>query len=275
MTTKAPSIISLGAGTQSTAMVVLAAQGRLGIDIDAAVFAKVGDDSERPHTMHYLREVLTPWAAERGLPVHEVYRTDQHGKRWTSLLDHSTSDDNKSISIPARMPEGMPGKRSCTADWKIGVVSKWLKQHGATKANPATVCIGISTDEAERAGPRHKIPTEVVEYPLIDLRLNRNDCTRIIREAGLPDPGKSACFYCPFQSPRSWAEMRRDDPAMFDAGQDIEDALNRKRQRLGHNPVYLTRYGKRLSDAIHTAEPTLFPSTGEDTEGCDTGGCFT
>ena len=268
-------IISLGAGVQSTAMVVLAAQGKLGLNIDAAVFANVGDDSERPETMAYLRDVLIPWADERGLPVHEIHRTRRDGTRWPTLLEHSLASDNRSISIPVRMPAGMPGNRSCTVEWKIKTVSKWLRANGATKTNPATVAIGISTDEIERAGRRTGVPTETAAYPLIDLGMSRSDCLTVIADAGLPNPGKSACFYCPFQSPRSWAEMRRDEPGQFAEAQAIEDALIAKRGDLGRDEVYLTRFGRRLSDAIHIAQPDLFSSIGEDTEGCDTGGCFT
>jgi hypothetical protein len=39
-------IISYGGGVQSTAMLVLAIRGQLGYQIDAALFANVGDDSE-------------------------------------------------------------------------------------------------------------------------------------------------------------------------------------------------------------------------------------
>ena len=40
-------VISYGGGVQSTALVVLAAQGKIG-HVDAALFANVGDDSEHP-----------------------------------------------------------------------------------------------------------------------------------------------------------------------------------------------------------------------------------
>lgn len=43
-------VISYGGGVQSTAMIVLAAQGKLGPVTDA-IFANVGDDSEHPQTL--------------------------------------------------------------------------------------------------------------------------------------------------------------------------------------------------------------------------------
>ena len=52
-------VISYGGGVQSTALVVLAATGRLG-KVDAALFSNVGDDSEEPATLRYVRMVSDP-----------------------------------------------------------------------------------------------------------------------------------------------------------------------------------------------------------------------
>ncbi len=57
-------IISYGGGVQSTALVILATQGRIGAT--HAIMANVGDDSENPATLDYVRNIITPWAAERG-----------------------------------------------------------------------------------------------------------------------------------------------------------------------------------------------------------------
>jgi hypothetical protein len=166
---------------------------------------------------------------------------------------------------------GAPGKRSCTADFKIRVISRWLEEHGATTDDPATVAIGISTDEIERLNNRRESRAEQVTYPLIDLGLSRQDCVNIITAAGLPVPPKSACYFCPFHRAQTWAEMRRDEPELFDRAQILEDVLNRRRDELGKDSVYLTRFGKRLTDAIAEAQPSLF----DGPEGCDEGWCWT
>lgn len=54
------SVISYGGGVQSTAMMVLAAQGELAVD--AMLFANVGNDSERKATLNYVRDVAIPFA---------------------------------------------------------------------------------------------------------------------------------------------------------------------------------------------------------------------
>lgn len=271
--------ISYGGGVQSTALVVLAATGRLdeiGLPTRDALFSNVGDDSEHPSTIDYVRNVITPWAADRGVTVHELHRERRDGTRET-LLDRLVQEGSRSLPIPVRMPDtGAPGNRSCTVDFKIRVVLKWLKAHGATADNPAQVCIGFSTDELHRASNKRPHPEEVPRYPLLDLGLSRTDCLRVIAAAGLPEPRKSACYFCPFHRRQTWAEMRRDEPALFWASQDIEDLLNRRRDELGKDHVYLTRYGRRLADAIPEAQPTL-PGLEHvyDDGGCDDGYCWT
>jgi hypothetical protein len=267
-------VISYGGGVQSTAMLVLAAQGKLGVDVDAALFANVGDDSEHPATLVYVREVAIPWAAERGLPVHMLDRVKRTGEVET-LMGRLMKEGSRSLPIPVRMPDtGAPGTRSCTKDFKIAVVGKWLKKHGANKHDPATVCIGISTDEITRVSNKRVEPYERPIYPLIDLGLDRSACQRVIAEAGLPVPGKSSCFFCPFHRPQMWSEMRRDEPELFFKAADLEATLISRRETLGRDPVYLTRFGKPITEAIKEAQDML-PGFSPDIDTCDSGYCWT
>jgi hypothetical protein len=262
-------VISYGGGVQSTAMIVLATQGQ--IDADVGLFSNVGDDSEHPATLAYVRDVMIPWAAERGHPVHELRRTKRNGETptlWQHLMAPS-----RSIDIPVRMANGAPGNRNCTQTYKLDVVRRWLRDHDAL---PAVLHIGISVDEIERAGRGRNDPGIERSYPLLGLGLSRNDCRQVIADAGLPVPPKSSCFFCPFHRPATWAEMRRDEPELFAKSQELEDTLNERRDALGKDHVYLTRFGRRLSDAIGVAQDQLFTGVGSDIgeAGCDEGVCF-
>lgn len=262
--------ISYGGGVQSTALVVLAAQ-RV-IDFPVALFSNVGDDSEHPATISYVREVAIPWAAEHGVTIHELHRTKRDGTTAT-LYQQLINGGSRSLPIPVRMSNGAPGNRSCTADFKIRVIAKWLKANGATNDDPATVAIGISTDEIERTNSRRREGHERVAYPLIDLRLTRSGCQQIITDAGLPVPPKSACYFCPFHRRATWAEMRRDEPDLFAKSVDLERTLNDRRAMLSKDPVWLTRFNKPLDEAIAEAQTPLFDLDGP--EGCDEGYCWT
>jgi hypothetical protein len=265
--------ISYGGGIQSTALVLLAIEGR--IDFEVALFANVGDDSEHPGTLTWVRDVMQPYAKERGFPIHELDRVRRDGTTET-LMGRLTKEGSRSLPIPVRMSNGAPGTRSCTADFKIAVVGKWLKANGADKNDPATVAIGISTDEIQRVGNKKVMPYETIVYPLIDLGWNRSRCTEYIRQMMGAIPPKSSCFFCPFHRPLTWAEMRRDEPDLFDKSADLEDLLNRRRKLLGKDPVWLTRFNRPLREAIGEAQDMLPEfATGPDIDTCDEGYCHT
>jgi hypothetical protein len=268
-------IISYGGGVQSTAMIVLAVQGKIQ-GVDAALFSNVGDDSEHPTTLRFVREIAIPWAAERGFPIH-ILQPVRRGEP-TSLYKEIANEGSRRDMIPVFGEQGNPMSRACTVDFKIRTIHRWLRANGATKKNPATVCLGISTDEIERAGRGKNASMEIREYPLLELGMNRTDCMQVIREAGLPVPPKSSCFFCPFHSELVWSELRRDDPELFDKAQQLEDIIQKRKTESGHRQVYLTRKGAlnrtRLSDTIAAAGDTLFGSEiGAD--GCDSGFCWT
>jgi hypothetical protein len=265
-------VVAYGGGVQSTALLVLAAQQRL--DIGTFLFANVGDDSEHPRTLQYVRAVAAPYAARHGIALHELHRYRRDGSVET-LYGRLTRPQSRSLPIPVRMSNGAPGTRSCTADFKIVVMGRWLKAHGATATNPAVVAVGISLDEWHRAHNRRSHPYETVTYPLLDRRLDRSACTRIIRDAGLPVPGKSACFFCPFTRPGTFAQMRRDDPDLFARACGLEDLLNARRRALGRDPVWLTRFNAPLADAVAAAQDPLPGLDVTDDATCDNGACFT
>jgi len=277
-------VVSYGGGVQSTALLVLAAQGY--IDFPTFLFANVGDDSEHPKTLRYVREVAFDYAAAHGIRIEELHRIPKRGisaGKVETLYGRLMREGSRSLPIPVRMSDtGAPGTRSCTADFKIRVVQRWVKEQGATANNPCITAIGISTDEYERATSRKREDYELLEYPLLHLEwrgrtgLSRGDCIEVIRSAGLPVPPKSSCYFCPFHRPSVWAEMRRDEPELFDKAAHLEATLNARRDKLGKDHVFLTRFGKPLPDAIAAAQAGLFDPGWDEDDGhrcgdvCDT-----
>jgi hypothetical protein len=269
-------VFSYGGGVQSTAALVLAANAA--IDFNVFLFANVGDDSEDPETLIYLADYAKPYAAEHGIELHELKRVRIRGQaagNVETLYGRLTRDGSRSLPIPVRMSNGAPGTRSCTTTYKIEVIGQWLRAHGAGEADKATVGVGISLDEIERVNARKAMPYETVTYPLLDHDppLRRLDCERVIRSAGLPVPHKSACWFCPFHRPHVWAEMRRDRPELFERACDLEDLLNLRRDELGKDHVYLTRFNRPLREAVPVAQAML-PLL-DDGPACDNGWCMT
>lgn len=271
--------VSYGGGVQSTALLVLAAQGR--IDFRTFLFANVGSDSEHPGTLVYIERYAAPYAAQHGIELIELDKRRVRGKyagQVETLYSRLMRDGSRSLPIPVRMSNGAPGIRSCTVTYKIEVIGAWLKAHGASEDNKAIVGIGISLDEIHRVNARRAMPYEIPAYPLLDLDppLRRQDCERIIRDAGLPVPPKSSCWFRPFHTPQRWAEMRRDEPELFAKACHLEDTLNARRDDLGKDHVYLTRFNRPIAEAIPAAGAMLpIFDVSEDGEFCDNGACFT
>ena len=94
-------VISYGGGVQSTAMLVLANQGVIE-GVDAALFSNVGDDSEHPATLDYIRDVATP---RSGIPVHTLQRIKRDGSVET-LWGRLMKPESRSLPIPIRMANG-------------------------------------------------------------------------------------------------------------------------------------------------------------------------
>lgn len=141
-------VVSFGGGVQSTALLVLAA--RREIDYRTFVFCNVGADSEAPETLEYVSEIAWPYAERHGIEMVELHKIRRDGSVDTIL--RRINESQRSVPIPVRMSgNGAPGTRQCTLDFKIRRVAKYLRENGATAANPATVALGISTDEIHRA----------------------------------------------------------------------------------------------------------------------------
>lgn len=255
---------SFGGGVQSVAVMVLAAQQR--VQYDHFLFANVGDDSENPDTLRYLEEYARPYADDHDIDLIEIAKKLRNGE--TDTIYKQVMGNNRRLVIPVRLSNGAPGRRVCTSDFKIEVIAKWLKQHGATAEQPAASGLGISTDERHRAKPDSRIAWQVLEYPLIDLNLSRLDCMKLIEEAGLPIPPKSACWFCPYKRKTEWQEMRRTQPELFDKAVALEHHLNDKRDAKGRDIVHLHPSLYPLEQVVGIQQP-LF----ED-EDCSSGYCF-
>jgi hypothetical protein len=233
------------------------------------LFAIVGEDSENPATLAYLAEHARPFAERHGLDLIELRRTMRNGA--TRTLRQEIENQPKSIPIPVRLNGGGFGWRKCTDRFKIQVVAKWTKAHGATRENPATCAIGYSVDEISRANTQERVPWQLTEYPLIDLAISRAECHRIIAEAGLPDPPKSACTFCPFHNREDWRRQARNQPETFADSVAMEQMLIERRLSLGRDPAWFSSIMAPLPGVMD--QGSLFGDDDEAT--CDSWSCFT
>ena len=274
---------SFGGGVQSTAALVLAARGELVVneagdtDWDVFLFANVGERAEAPETIRYVNEVAMPFARRHGIDLREVRKRRRDGSD-DDLMDR-IERGRRSLPIPVRLSNGAPGRRVCTADFKIKPIERALRGLGATKESPATVGIGISMDEIQRVkgwgevDPRS--PNQVREYPLIRAGLRRRDCMKVIADAGLPEPPRSACWFCPFHSIDEWRRLRRERPDLFAKACELEHMLATRRGDSPRDRVWMTDYLRPLAEVVQDQLVLDTDETGSAGATCDTGACFT
>lgn len=264
-------IFSCGGGVQSTACLVLAAQKK--IDYPTFIFANVGEQAESPLTIEYVEKVLKPYAAASNIEWVDV-RISSSNLAKLDLYTQLLRTDISSISIPVYMQGRGPASRDCTAEYKVRPIAKWMKAN----ANGGILGKGISTDEPHRATPSRETDCYTSAYPLIELGLSRSDCLQIAKEAGLPQPPKSSCWFCPFKTTDQWTSLKQEHPDIFQKAIDLEKQLNDKRKSLGKDPVYLSSIGARrgrMLDEVIPDQIGLFEAWIEEQDGCESGYCMT
>lgn len=227
-------ILSLGAGVQSSA-VLLASEHGLLPRLDAAIFADTGWE---PAVVYRHLDWLKQ---QTNIPIHMVQngniRTDKRGP--ASMPMYIGVDGNMGII-----------RRQCTGDYKIDPIQRKIRELiGAKKRGPVKGLVqqwlGISTDEVRRA-KQSSIGWIETYFPLIlDLKWSRSDCLAWLAQEY---PGhvipRSACIGCPFKSDAEWLRLKQDNPEEFRQAVEF-DYANRHVTGL-ENPVYLHKSGQPL-----------------------------
>ena len=217
------SVISLGAGVQSSTMALMAACGEITPMPKAAIFA---DTMAEPASVYRWLDWL-----EKQLP-YPVVRVSKGSLTEVALTIRQRKDGTgqwaKTV-IPTyiKNPDGSRGlvQRQCTYDYKVipltRMALKLMKQH---KAKSVRQWIGISLDEAHRMKPSRDKRIEH-RWPLVDMGMKRHDCLRWMEAHGYPKPPRSACIYCPYHSDAEWRRLRDNEPEAFAAAVDFEKKL--------------------------------------------------
>lgn len=107
-------------------------------------------------------------------------------------------------------------RRICTADYKIKPVTQkirellGLKKGERRKDNmEVELLMGISLDEVQRMKV-NQIKYIKNQYPLIDMRWNRNDCIKWFNKNFNKTPPRSACTFCPFHNNHEWQRVKEN-----------------------------------------------------------------
>lgn len=226
MHSELPHYLSLGAGVQSSTLALMYATGELMPMPKAAIFA---DTQAEPASVYTWLDWL-----EKQLPF-PVHRVTFRSLEQEVLTMRVTADGRRysrsdipvyTIDIDGR--KGAVPNRSCTRDYKIRPINKFLrKEVGIKRGEKEPQCvsvIGISLDEIRRMKPSRD-PWVVCRWPLIEKRITRNACIEWMQRHGYPEPPRSACVFCPYHSDKEWRRLQTEEPEEFQRAVEFEKHL--------------------------------------------------
>lgn len=225
-------ILSLGAGVQSTTLLLLAAEGRLP-KLDGAIFSDTGWEPKAVYD--HLDRLEEQVAKPAGIPIYRV----SAGNIRSDALDPA----HRFASMPLfiKNPDGGDGmtRRQCTSEYKLKPIKAQVREllgYPHPRPVPRGVFveqwIGISRDEFGRAKDSG-IQYLRSAFPLLDLEdaadgregWTRDDCLRYLRTRGWGTTPKSACIGCPFHGNAQWRRLRDEQPDEWADAVDFDRAI--------------------------------------------------
>ena len=193
-------ILSFGGGVNSSAMLVYMVKNRYPLDL--VLFADTGDEHDYTYTSI---DFYKKWTENNGIEF-QIVRASYGKTLYQYCWD-------KKIT-PSRI------KRDCTTKFKIVPMRKYLRTRYGKKEKFIRY-IGIDYDEAHRISDSDR-QYEINKYPLVDAKINREGCKKLLESYGLPIPEKSGCFFCPFTKKTGWINMLNKLPTLFDRAIALE-----------------------------------------------------
>lgn len=211
-------ILKFGGGTNSTAMAI--GMWQRGIPADFIVFSDTG--GERPDTYAF-RDLFSDWLVDHGYPPITTvsYRT-REGEPLTLEQQCLRTKSLPSIAY---------GGKSCSQKFKIRTAHTFCKNNLACQAVWArgeriTTFIGYDAGEQRRVDHASALDIQDKRYQnrylLYEWGWTREDCKAVIAEVGLPQPGKSSCFFCPSMKKAEIQALWEQYPGLFARAVDIE-----------------------------------------------------
>jgi hypothetical protein len=215
-------VLSLGAGVQSTTVLLMSAAGELP-RLDGAIFADTGWE---PRAVYRHLDRVEAAAEAAGIAVYRVSK----GHLRRDALD--PAHRFASMPLHVRNQDGGKGmiRRQCTREYKLDPIRAAVRHLWQQAGRPPVEqWIGISLDEAQRMRTSDvRYITNV--YPLVDQRLTRWDCQRWLDRHGWHQVPKSACVGCPFRSNHEWRWLRDQEPDAWADAVAFDHAIRRGHQ---------------------------------------------
>lgn len=249
-------VISLGAGKQSSYMLLTALQGKYKFKPDLAIFSDTGCEPEYVYSyFDWLKNYVK-------IKYNFEIITVQKGDLIKDTVDYIDGKINRVASLPLWIKDGGLNMRQCTSEYKIQPVRKYLQSiRNKQKIN---LWIGISVDEIERI---KKSGVNYINnyYPLIENKINISDIRKWFNDNNIQEPAKSACLICPFHSLNYWKIIKKSYPSEFKKACEFDDKI--RNYPNFKSEVFINRLRKPLKDINLNQELSLFPELIEECYG--------
>jgi len=201
-------MISFGGGVNTIAMtIILCEEGWRGPIVFADTMA------EKPETYCYMDYFERDFLKPRNLEITRLLPGSEYH-------DHGTQEALESYCLRIKIIPLLT-VRWCSIRWKRRPILAYREKHGIVRD-----LLGISADEPGRV--RYNDESKV--YPLVERGINRDECRRIIRHAGLEIPPRSSCFFCPGQTIGEWRELYYNHPDLYERACMMEDTATSNRK---------------------------------------------
>lgn len=223
-------IISLGAGVQSSTMLMMADRGLIEIDGQKVIpkYAIMSDTGNEPQKVYDWLEYL-----QSKVENIEIVLTD-NGHITDDILN-GIKNETRFASVPffTLSKEGKKGIlwRQCTQEYKIMAVRKEIRRvlgYGPRQRvkEKVRLWMGISTDEIQRVKPSQ---VKYIEnyFPLIEYEMSRQDCLDWFSDNDMPLPPRSSCIICPYHSNEHWRNMKTNDPESWNMAVEFDKKIRR------------------------------------------------
>lgn len=262
-------VLNLGAGVQSSVLLLMACSGELeerGWARPAvAVFADTQDEPDE--VMEWL-PMLRMEAHRAGIEIIEATAGDLRHDVMECAAGRQSRASNPPLFVRDENGEKQMIPRNCTRDYKLRVVRGALRRVGYGPKRPVVSYLGLTVDEIQRCKPSDTKWQEI-DWPLVHLGMTRHDCQLWLERNGYPAAPKSACVMCPMRSDAGWRSMKIDRPEQFARAVEFDHAIRRglpglKGDAFVHSSL-LPLDEVDLSNAEDDGQLAL----------CETGGCFT
>ena len=210
-------VLSFGGGTDSTAVLCGWVERNLQKTepIDLILFADTG--GERPHTYDHV-ERMQKWLRNTSLPLITVVAKAGN--------DRTLEDDCLAKNM---LPSIAYGRKGCSHKFKIEPQDKYVNGVRAARltwraGGRVEKLIGYDFSEKRRC-LASKLEDDKYSYrfPLVEWEWARAECVAAIERAGLPLPGKSACFFCPSSKKHEIDSLKKQYPVLFHRAIAMED----------------------------------------------------